>query len=61
MEIDGLEKVVSGEVTNLVISPKRKKSKTGRANVDNVEIVYLVAEVDAAFRKSLWHRDFNYC
>ncbi|RHN41168.1 hypothetical protein MtrunA17_Chr8g0363151 [Medicago truncatula] len=44
------------EVTDLTISPAKKKLKTGRKGGGRV----LTAEADAAFESSFWHRDFDY-
>jgi len=55
-----LEKAVSDDVIDLAASPQRKKARTGRKDTGKGEQLEkdVVAEVDAAYCQSFWHRDF---
>ena len=60
--IGALGKGASDDVIDLVVSPQRKKAKTGQKDAEKGEQLEkdVVAEVDAAYRQSFWHRDFKY-
>jgi len=52
-------KGAAGNVIDLAALPPKKKARTGRKDADK-SVEDAVAEVDAAYRQSFWHRDFQY-
>ena len=50
------------DIIDMAASPQRKKARTGRKDAEKSEKQEgdAVAEVDAAYRQSFWHRDFQY-
>jgi len=57
-----LNKGTSEDVIDLTASPQRNKARTGQkdAGKEGQLEKNAVAEVDAAYRQSFWHRDFQY-
>jgi len=55
-------KGASEDVIDLAASPQRKKAMTNRKDAEKEGQLEknFVAEVDAAYRQSFWHRDFQY-
>jgi len=55
-------KGVVDEIIDLAVSPQKKKARTRRKDAEKLEKLEedVVAEVDAAYRQSFWHRDFQY-
>jgi len=50
------------DIIDLAASPHKKKARTGRKDAEKLEKLEedAVAEVDAAYRQSFWHRGFQY-
>jgi len=61
-DASGLNKGVADDVIDLAASPPRKKARTSRKDAGKEGQLEKddVAEVDAAYRQSFWHRDFQY-
>jgi len=57
-----LGKAASDDVIDLAASPQKKKVKTWQKDAGRGEPLEkdVVAKVDAAYRQSFWHRDFQY-
>jgi len=61
-DASGSNKGAAEDVIDQAASPPRKKARTSRKDAGKEGQLEkdVVAEVDAAYRQSLWHRDFQY-
>jgi len=61
-DASGSSKGAVEDVTDLAVSPPKKKVRSSRKDVgkDSQLEKDAIAEVDAAYRQSFWHRDFRY-
>jgi len=62
-DASGSNKSAADDVIDLAASPPRKKAQTSRKDAAKESQLEkdAIAEVDAAYRQSFWHRDFQYC